>query len=128
MTTYPLTLKPVSQQDDILHTFNVVEGSIEGDGFERISTWVKLPWTKNTTYRCLVCGATFEMPDGSLETHLKKYQAEHGGNDTIVRVIYGHKGPRPATLPPGVSVVTDKMKKRSIKEIIQMQENSQQGS
>lgn len=128
MTTYPLPLKAVSQQNDIPHTFKVVEGDTEGNGFERISTWLKLPRAKNTTYRCLACGAIFEMPDGSLEAHLKKYQAEHGGNDTIVRVIYAHNGPRPGTLPPGVSVVTDKTKVITIKEAIQMQENSQQGS
>jgi len=128
MTTYPLPLKAVAQQNDIPHTFRVVEGDTDGNGFEHISTWLQLSRTKKTTYRCGACGAVFEMPDGSLEAHLKKYQAEHGGNDAIVRIIYAHHGPRPATLPPGIVVVTDKTKRRSLKEVLQMQENSQQDS
>jgi hypothetical protein len=128
MTTYPILLK--SQPDTVPHLLSVVEGSTEGDGFEYISTWLKLPWTKDATRMCLTCGAIVEMPDGSVAAHLKNYQAEHGGKDVIVRVIHHHRGPRPATRPAGVSIATeaDRTKRKTIKEYIQMQESSNQGS
>ncbi|HLI06470.1 MAG TPA: hypothetical protein VKV40_07875 [Ktedonobacteraceae bacterium] len=128
MTTYPILLK--SQPDTVPHLLSVVEGDTEGDGFEYISTWLKLPWTKEATRMCLTCGAIVEMPDGSVAAHLKNYQAEHGGKDVIVRVVHHHRGPRPPTRPAGVSVATeaDRTKIKTIKEYIQMQESSNQGS
>ncbi len=128
MTTYPIRLK--SQPDDVPHLLSVVEGDTEGDGFELISTWLKLPWAKEATHKCMVCGAIVEMPDGSVAAHLRNYQSEHGGKDAIVRVVHHHRGPRPATPPAGVTVATraDRTRIRTPKEIIRMLEAAGQGS
>jgi hypothetical protein len=128
MITYPIVLKSHPQRDDVLHRFELVEGSAEGNGFELISTWLKLPGSTNTTDECTACGAVLELPDGSLEAHLKRYQAEHGGKDAIVRAVHRHKGPVPSTRPPGwtFSTSTDRTRSKSIKEFIQMRESSSQ--
>lgn len=128
MTTYPIRLK--SQPDDVPHLLSIVEGETEGDGFELISTWLKLPWTKEVTRKCMVCGAIVELPDGSVAAHLKNYQAEHGGKDAIVRVIHHHRGPRPPTRPAGVTIATeaDRARMISIKEYIRMLEAAEQGA
>ena len=124
MTTYPILLK--SQPDTVPHLLSVVEGTTEGDGFELISTWLKLPTSKDATRKCLVCGATVEMPDGSLEAHLKNYQAEHGGSDAIVRIAYQHRGPRPADRLIRTVTDADRARMISIKEYVQKLE--EQGS
>lgn len=95
MTTYPIVLKAQFQPQGITHSFNIEEGSTESiDGFEHISTWLKSQWSKITSHRCSTCGAILEIPDGSLETHLKKYQGEHAGKDAIHQNIsaYNVKG------------------------------------
>lgn len=130
MITYPIVLKSQSQKEGVLHLFELVEGSTEGDGFELISTWLKLPWAKDTTDACPLCGVVCELPDGSLEAHLKRYQAEQGGKDATVRIGYIHKGPAPYSRPPGWTAVTeaDRPRMKTFKEYIQMQESSNQGS
>jgi|GEM_PF-3388769 hypothetical protein len=129
MITYPITLKSDPEQPGVLHRFELVEGSTEGDGFELISTWLQLPSTKDATDVCPFCGATLELPDGSLEAHLKRYQAEHGGQDKIVRIVHSHKGPAPHFIPPGWTVAdekTDRSKFLSFKEYIQLLKSSEQ--
>jgi hypothetical protein len=127
MITYPIVLKDQPQQEGVLHRFELVEGSTDGDGFELISTWLKLPSTKNTTDVCPFCDAVLELPDGSLEAHLKKYQAEHGGEDKLVRIVHRHKGPVKRTRLPGSRSVTDPATQvMSIKEYIQKLEDSNQ--
>ena len=130
MSAYPIVLKDQPQKDDVLHRFELIEGNIEGDGFEPISIWLKLPGAKTPTNVCVECGAILEMPDGSLEAHLKKYQAEHGGVDSIVRIAYRHKGPIPSTRPPGMTVVTDDNRSKIIspRDFANMQEASNQDS
>lgn len=130
MITYPIVLKAHPQQADVLHRFELIEGNVEGDGFEPISIWLKLPVAKAPTDVCMECGAILEIPDGSIEAHLKKYQAEHGGVDSIVRIAYRHKGPVPSTRPPGLTVVTDANRSKiiSLKDFAQMQESSNQDS
>ncbi len=128
MTTYPIRLK--AQPDDVPHLLSIVEGDTEGDGFELISTWLKLPWSKEATHKCMVCGAVVELPDGSVAAHLKNYQAEHGGKDAIVSVVHHHRGPRPPDRPAGVRVATeaDRARMRTPKEIIKRLEAAEQGS
>ena len=128
MITYPILLKSLSGQEGVVHMFELIEGATEGAGFEFIDTWLKLPWTKDTTHTCVACGATLDIPDGSLEAHLKKYQVEHGGKDTLVRVVYRHKGPRPAGPLVGRTVVTDPKQVTSFKDFIKAQEASNQNS
>ncbi len=126
MTTYPIRLK--SQPDDVPHLLSIVEGDTEGDGFELISTWLKLPWTKDATRMCLTCGAIVEMPDGSVAAHLKNYQAEHG--DVIVSIVHHHRGSRPPTLPAGVRVATeaDRARIRTPREYVRMLEAAEQSA
>jgi hypothetical protein len=121
MITYPIVLKSRPEREGVLHRFQVEEGSTEGNGFELISTWLKLPWSKNATDVCSFCQAVVEMPDGSLEAHLKKYQAEHGGKDAIVQIAHRHKGPG-AILPPAKSGEMDKTRVKGIKEFVEAQE------
>lgn len=128
MTMYPIVMQSHPQRDDVLHRFEIVEGDTEGSGFELISTWLKLPMVKNTTDTCPLCGAISDIPDGSLESHLKKYQVEHEGRDAIVRIVYRHKGPAPFARPPGRTVVTDPSEVISFKDYIKMQEASNQDS
>lgn len=130
MVMYPIMLKSQPQQSDVVHLFELVEGSTEGSGFEPISIWLRLPWAKDTMHMCMSCGAMLDIPDGSLEAHLKKYQAENGDKDAVVRIVYHHKGPRPSTPPTGISVATtaDRTRVKSIREFIQMQESSDPGS
>jgi len=129
MITYPLVLKDQPQQEGILHRFELVEGSTEGNGFEFISTWLKLPETKKTTDTCPLCGTVSELPDGSLEAHLKRYQAEHGGKDALVRIVYRHQGPVLYSRPPGYTVATEADWERmiSLKDYIRILESSDQG-
>ncbi len=127
MITYPITLQDHPHRDDILHRFELVEGSAEGNGFELISTWLQLPSAKKPTDECPFCGATLELPDGSLEAHLKRYQAEQGGQDKIVRVAHRHKGPAQHFIPPGWTVVnekTDKARMMSIKDYVRTLKSS----
>jgi hypothetical protein len=126
MITYPIVLKSQPQQENVLHRFEIVEGKTEGNGFELISTWLKLPSTKNPTDVCPLCEAVCELPDGSLEAHLKKYQAEHGGRDAFVRIVYRHKGPALYSRPPGRTVVTDATKVISLKDYVRILESSSQ--
>jgi hypothetical protein len=129
MITYPIVLKAQPQREGVLHRFELVEGSTEGNGFELISTWLKLPSAKNTTDVCPLCEAVLELPDGSLEAHLKKYQAEHGGEDKLVRIVHRHKGPVKYTRPPGSQIVTDPATQViSFKDYIQRLESSDQNS
>ncbi len=128
MITYPIRLK--SSPDTVPHLLSVVEGETEGDGFELISTWLKLPWAKDTTDACPLCGAICELPDGSLGAHLKRYQAEHGGKDAIVRVVYHHRGPAPDR-PRRVVTDADRARMISIKEYVRMleaEQDSEQGA
>src|SRR5579885_2861390 len=122
MTTYPILLK--SHPDTVPHLLSGVEGSTEGDGFEYIGTWLKLPSTKDATRKCPTCGAVVELPDGSLEAHLKNYQAEHGGKDVIVRVVYHHRGPAPDR-PRRVVTDADRARMISIKEYVRILEAEQ---
>lgn len=130
MLTYPIVLKDQPHQDDVLHRFELVVGNTEGDGFEPISIWLKLPWSKVPTDVCTACGAVLEIPDGSIEAHLKKYQAEHGDEDVIVRIVYRHKGPVPLSYRAGWTVANDanRSKMISLKDFARMQESSNQGS
>lgn len=116
MNPYPVVLRSQPQQDGVVHKFEVEKGDIEGGGFEYISTWLKSRWSKPATQVCVTCGATLEIPDGSLTSHLKKYQAEHGGNDIIVRAVYIHIGP--GSYPAKGRRVVNPDEVRSIKESI----------
>jgi hypothetical protein len=131
MTTYPIVLKAQFQPQGTTHSFNIEEGDTESiDGFEHISTWLKSQWSKITSHKCPTCGAILEIPDGSLEAHLKKYQGEHAGKDTIVRAIYIHKGPEGPGSPPDIHIrpANDRTGIISIKEEVQMEENSNRNS
>jgi hypothetical protein len=125
MIMYPIVLKSHPEREDVLHKFQVDEGSTEGNGFELISTWLKLPSSKNATDVCSFCQAVVEIPDGSIEAHLKKYQEEHGGKDAIVRIAHRHKGPG-AILPPAKSSEIDKTRVKSIREYVESLEASKQ--
>lgn len=125
MTTYPIRLK--AQPDDVPHLLSIVEGDTEGDGFELISTWLKLPWTKEATHKCPVCGAIVELPDGSVAAHLKNYQEEYGGKDAIVRVVHHHRGPAPDR-PRRIVTEEDRASMISFKEYIRILEAAEQGA
>jgi hypothetical protein len=130
MTTYPIVLKAQSQPQGVSHTFTIQEGNTESiDGFEHISIWLKNQdqWSTSATYTCQVCGAILDIPDGSLRAHLKKYQEEHAGKDAIVRAAYTHTGPG-SDSHLRARIITDKTRIRSIKESVEMQENSNQNS
>jgi hypothetical protein len=92
VTKYPIAVKVQSEPPGVAHSFDIQEGSAEGGGFEYISTWLKSPRSQRTTFTC-PCGTVLEIPDGSIEAHLKKYQEEHAGKDAIVRPAYIHEGP-----------------------------------
>ena len=124
MTTYPIVVEVKSQPQGVAHSFDIQEGSTEGDGFEYISTWLKSLWSKQATFTC-PCGAILKIPGGSLEAHLRKYQEEHAGKDAIVRPAYIHEGP--LTNLPKPSTI-DRTKIRSIKESLLIEGNSNQGS
>ncbi|HZS77441.1 MAG TPA: hypothetical protein VFA41_12580 [Ktedonobacteraceae bacterium] len=114
MNTYPIVLKSHPQREDVIHRFEIEEGDTEGNGFEYISTWLKSRWSKPATQKCVTCEAILELPDGSLASHLEKYQAEHGGKDAIVRIVYIHEGP--GTYPVKGRRVINPAQVRSIKE------------
>jgi len=124
MTTYPIAVKVQAEPQGVAHSFNIEEGNTEGEGFEYISMWLKSQEAKETTFSC-PCGAIMEIPDGSLGAHLKNYREEHAGKDAIVRPVYIHEGPLPN--PPKPSN-TDRTKIRSIREQVQMEENSKQST
>jgi hypothetical protein len=124
MATYPITLPSHPQQSGVVHQLNLNEGSVEGNGFELISTWLKLPWMTSATDTCVTCGATLELPDGSMAEHLKNYQAANSGKDRIVRIEHFHVGNIPFTLPPGTTVVTDPSQVMSIQDAIKKWESS----
>jgi hypothetical protein len=112
MTKYPIVAKTQYQPQGVNHSFNIEEGSAEGNGFKYISAWLKSQRSKRTTFTCQ-CGTILEIPDGSIEAHLKKYQEEHAGKDAIVRPAYIHEGPLP-NLPK--QSTTDRTKIRVIEE------------
>ena len=125
MTTYPINVKVQFEPQGTAHSFDIQEGSAEGDGtFEHISIWLKSQEAKATIYKC-TCGAIMEIPDGSIAAHLKKYQEEHAGKDAIVRPAYIHEGPH-SNLPKPSKI--DRSKVISIRQQLQMEENSNQSS
>jgi hypothetical protein len=130
MTTYPIVLKAQSQPQGVSHTFTIQEGNTESiDGFELISTWLKDQdqWSTGPTYTCQICGAILDIPDGSLRAHLKKYQEEHAGKNAIVRAAYTHMGLSSHSHLLD-RAITDKTRIRSIKESIELMENSKQST
>jgi hypothetical protein len=125
MTTYPIVLKAHSQPQGVSHRFTIEEGTTESDGFEHISIWLKNQdqWSISSTYTCQLCGTILDIPDGSLQAHLKKYQEEHAGKDALVRAAYTHIGPG-SDAHLRTRIITDKTRIKSIKESVETQGNS----
>ena len=56
--------------------------------------------------QCHICGAMMILPQGGIKAYLQTHLTELGGESAFVGLLYRHRGPKPASPPAGINILS----------------------
>lgn len=84
-----------------------IEAVAEGTEFaQRIDALCNEQDASQPEIRCHICGAMMALPQGSIKAYLQTHLTELGGESAFVELLFRHRGPKPASPPAGINILS----------------------